>query len=85
MFEKIDDGKLRFVQGYEFHTGSYDAIRCRFCTSHLTRDRHIDGSAEFKERRDATTQKFRCTEVGKIYPHTECRDVEDRAGPPHVR
>ena len=85
MFEKIDDRNLSVVQAYELDAGSYDAIRRRFCTSHLTRDRQIDGTAEFKEGRDATTDELRCLAVGKVYPHTECRDIEDRAGPPLVR
>ena len=47
MFEKVDDRNLSVVQAYEFDAGSYDAIRRRFCTAHLTRDRQIDGTAEF--------------------------------------
>ena len=46
----------------------HDVIRSRFCISHLTRDRHVDGGTDLEEHRDATIQKLRCTGVAKVYP-----------------
>ena len=84
-FENVDDGALSFGKANELDADPDDVIRYRFCISHLTRDRDVEGGTELDEHRDATTQKFSCIGAAKVYPHTERRDVEDRALPPRVR
>ena len=96
-FEKIDDGPLSFGKAYELDTGPDDAIRSRSCIPHLTSDCHREGGSEFKANRHTTTEmqseltvvpqteKINWIGVAKLYPHTERRDVDDRALAPQVR
>jgi hypothetical protein len=96
-FEKANYRALGPGKAYELDAHSDDAIRLRLCISHLTCDRHFDGGTEHKAHRDATTQvqskltvfphseKFTWVGVANVDPHTEHRDVGDRALSPQVR
>jgi hypothetical protein len=96
-FEKTNDGALGSGKAYELDADPDDAIRSRSCISHLARDRHIDGGTEIETHRHTATemqslltvvphsQKFDWVRVVKLYPHTQCRDVDDCAFMPQLR
>ena len=96
-FRRIDDGALSLSEAQELNTRPDHAVRARSRISHLTRDRQIDGGTGPKPHRNATvrvqsqhtalpqTEELYWIGVAEVDPHTERRDIRDRALPPQIR